>query len=288
MTHHEDKTNNDYLCSLNMNDAPREEKIAWLFQIIDNEISKPDEEQDLDLIYECTEFIKELENDPTEYPISDRQVDEILSWLGGSSPQGATAPVVMKPRRRRWVRVCAILAAAFVAMFATLSVAAKCQGYCNAWELVVENVEKIFHMNTGDTVEANGITLVKGGESISYNSIEELIEQEGYDFLYPAVLPDGVEITGINFQEETEQRNYLTLMFNNENISITITNYYEVSEHDLTKMETYETTFTHFYIKKITENSYQAIGHTDGYEYIILCNDYNDMLIILDNMKGIK
>ena len=55
-----DLKSNDFLCSLNMSKATKEQKIKWLLQIIDNELDKPEEEIDYHLFNEATAYFKEL------------------------------------------------------------------------------------------------------------------------------------------------------------------------------------------------------------------------------------
>ena len=49
---------NEFLLGLNMENADNEQKLAWLCQIIANEIDKPEDQQDIDLIAECTEYMR--------------------------------------------------------------------------------------------------------------------------------------------------------------------------------------------------------------------------------------
>ena len=41
-----------------------------------------------------------------------------------------------------------------------------------------------------------------------------------------------------------------------------------------------------FFIFKCTEESYQAIGQSNGYEYIIKYTEHEELIKILDNLKG--
>ena len=55
-----DLNSNDFLCSLNMSNATQEQKIQWLLKIIDNELDKPEEEQDTSLLTEAIDYFNEL------------------------------------------------------------------------------------------------------------------------------------------------------------------------------------------------------------------------------------
>ena len=43
-----------------MNKATKEQKIQWLCQMIDNETDKPEDEMDIALICECSDYLREL------------------------------------------------------------------------------------------------------------------------------------------------------------------------------------------------------------------------------------
>lgn len=62
---------NEFLLSLDMRNATKEQKIKWLLQIIDNELDKPEEEIDYHLFNEATSYFNELVKG--EEHISDRE-----------------------------------------------------------------------------------------------------------------------------------------------------------------------------------------------------------------------
>ena len=49
---------NEFLLGLNMDNADNLQKLVWLSQIITNEIDKPEDQQDIDLIAECAEYMQ--------------------------------------------------------------------------------------------------------------------------------------------------------------------------------------------------------------------------------------
>lgn len=55
-----DLKSNECLLNLNMSRATKEQKIQWLCQIITNEVDKPEKEQDLALIKEASDYLREL------------------------------------------------------------------------------------------------------------------------------------------------------------------------------------------------------------------------------------
>ena len=286
MTPQEKIKNNEFLLSLDMSDASRDQKIAWLSQIIENEIQKPLEQQDLDLIAECTEYMMELSAGEITVPAERKEQALLEAKANNPAVEKKGRVIAKKPKLR--LKIVAAIAALLVLSFSTLTVAAKVGGYSNAWDFVLENVGNISKMEPGDFIDGDGITLIKGGKSIAYGSIEELISTEGYDILYPSKLPNDIRITKITQQVVSETHIVWTFSFNNDGQSLSVSNLQQISSGDLSSYEVYETDKIVFYIKSFSNGSYQAIGYDQKYEYQIIFTDYESLITILSNMKGIE
>lgn len=286
MTRLENIKSNSFLLGLNMSKATREQKIQWLCQIIDNETDKPEEEMDFALIGECSAYLRELSDQAAE--ATKEQKQRILQRIKTHHNQPATNSVKMlRPKWRTLGRIIAIAATVAAIMFSTLTVLAKVKGYSSAWEYVKENIQQIIGMDAGDKVNEGNITLIKGEESIAYPSIEDLIKAEGYDILYPAVLPDGTEI--INVSQQIVNENYViySIQFTDIDLSVGISTQINVSPEDLQQYEQYATPNMVFYLAETSDGKIQAIGHHNGYQYLICSKKYDTLLILLNGMKGI-
>ena len=119
-----------------------------------------------------------------------------------------------------------------------------------------------------------------------YSSIEKLIQKENYNILYPSKLPDNIFLEKVSQQNIDETYSILSFHFNDKNLSMSISNQLTVSENDLQNCEKYQLSDVTFYIASKPNNIYQAIAIVNGYEYRILYNSYENLVIILDNMKG--
>ena len=283
MTPQEKIKNNEFLLSLDMKDASREQKISWLCQIIKNETDKPEDQRDFDLIAECTEYLQEL-SEPDAEPTQE-QMDRILIEIKANHPESEIAKPVAK-RPRKLMRIMAVAAVLVVMLFSALTVAAKIQGYSTAWEFVLENIERIAKMQSGDSLDENGITLIKGDKSVSYSSIEELISSEGYDILYPSDLPNGIQISKVTMNKVNNDNMIMTFVFNDKDLSIFVSDNYQIYEEDLLTYETYEANGIYFYIKSFSNGTYQATGYYKDFEYRFMYTDVETLKIILQNMKG--
>lgn len=287
MTRLESIKSNAFLLGLNMNKATKEQKIQWLCQIIDNETDKPEDEIDFALIGECSAYLRELSDKATE--ATKEQKQRILQQIKARHNQTATKSAkVLRPKWRKMGKVVAIAATVAAILLSTLTVLAKVNGYSSAWEYVKENIQRITGMDAGDRVNEGNITLTKHDGVVTYASIEELLREEGYDIMYPSELPEGVQITKILEQVVSEERTVYCYMFNDQNISITVSTTYSILEEKLKEYHRIENAHMRVYLVKEGNRDYQVICYDDKYEYLIRCNDYDVLIGILNGMKGME
>lgn len=287
MTRLECIKSNAFLLGLNMNKATKEQKIQWLCQMIDNETDKPEDEMDFALIDECSAYLRELSDKAAE--ATKEQKQRILQQIKAHHNQTANhVAKVLRPKWRKMGRIVAIAATIAAILVSTLTVLAKVNGYSSAWEYVKENLQRIAGMDAGDKMNEGNITLTKHDGVVTYNSIEELLQEEGYDIMYPSELPEGVRITKISQQIIIENDVLYSIHFTNIELSMVVSNKTTVSDVDLQKYESFKTANMTFYLKKFSNGVYQAIGNDGKYEYMISFNDYDSLMIILNGIKGFE
>ena len=276
-------------------------KIENLLQAIEREAEKPDEEVDLELLEENAEEFDKLTRD-IDHLCPEQSVDEFLKELEGLGvdcskltpkeegigKKRKKGKKGKKKSKKRAVAAVATVAIITTLLFAVVSVAAHNQGYSNAWEFITENIKQILNLNAGETMESDGITFVKGEDAVTYASMEELIEAEQIDILYPANLPNDIHVTKIMQNNISDTHTVLSFIFNDNNLIVSVSNAQQLSQEDLLKLECYQTNNRNFYINNQTNGTFQAVCHDNGYEYKIIYNDYNSLITILDNMKGIN
>lgn len=286
MTRLESIKSNAFLLGLNMNKATKEQKIQWLCQIIDNETDKPEDEIDFALIGECSAYLRELSDKAAE--ATKEQKQRILQQIKAHHNQTATKSAkVLCPKWRKMGKIVAIAATVAAILLSTLTVLAKVNGYSSAWEYVKENIQRITGMDAGDRVNEGNITLIKGEESIAYSSIEELMQTEGYDILYPTTLPDGIEITKVSQQIVSEDYVIYSIEFTDANLSIMITNQNTIPEDRIEKFERIEHPLLVAYFVKETDGTYQIVGFDQKYQYYVCSDSYDILITIVNGMKGL-
>ena len=272
--------------------ATKEQQIEWLCQIIQKEADKPEDQIDYDLIKECSDFLDELTaNDlvysPDEIEQKLKDQKEKNKKIDRNHASKRTMCSHLK-RMRTSLKVALISALVFVLLFASVSIVAYAQGYRSAWDYIVANIQKIVGMEPGSQFTENGITIIKNSGSETYDTMEDLIQNEGLDILYPSKLPDGIQLKRI--VQILEDDNQFTLAFQTtaDDLSIGVSNYYKNNLELWTDYTTYATEMMTFYIIQVADGAFQAVGQKDNFEYSILYNDYNELISILENMKGIE
>ena len=281
----EDVKSNAFLLGLDIKNMTKEQKIQWLCQIIDNETDKPEEEIDFALIDECSAYLREL-SDTTE-EATQEQKQRILQQIKARHNQPTAK--ILHPRWNNPKRIVAIaLAAAMMLSISIVAVIAKVKGYSSAWEYVIENIQNVNDMAPGETIESGEITLIKNDSVIVYQSIEELLQTEGYDILYPSELPEDIKALELYYHRVDDEHMVYAFKFTDINLSFAISSVPTVSSEDLKKYERMENNIWSAYLVEKENGDYQLIGFDGKYEYLICHNDYEILINIFSCMGGIE
>lgn len=263
--------------------ASKEELIDYLVKTIQKEVSKGDD-ADCDLVRECSDWLEELTED--EVTFTPEELEHKLEELKAGSTSEKPVKIRKKVTRKTFVRVALIAAVIFAISLASLSTVAMNNGYGSVWEYVSVSVEKLLGMNRGEEIVENGIKVIKNTGIFTYKNMDDLMKAESLDILYPDVLPDDIRITELRFIEKSEKEYTLCFVFSNNLYVFNISNYYLKY---VSAVDTYECITINdycFYYTQKQENLYYAILQYDGYEYTIQSPNYNDLLTIINNMKG--
>ena len=183
--------------------ATDEQIRAWLFAIIDQELDKPEGQEDTELIRECSEcemYLSGSENTLTEA--------QYLAGLAKIKQHTASMNEKKAHKPRVWRRLPALLAAVLALIVLSAGAVAAASG-SPAWEFITTNIQEILGMSPGDTLESDKVTLVKGDLVAEYDSVEEALKAGGFEgILYPTELPEGVKIERVVYTNDGEENNY--------------------------------------------------------------------------------
>lgn len=271
--------------------------IRFLNGIVDREFQKSDDEINMTLVDECLAAITRLDS-----LVSPNQADSYSAFqaelcekavqdsypLHPVLPGGSKFGIYTSPQKKNKITnrrlgrrfAAALIAAAIMTSLLTVGVIAKFAGFdFREW------VEEILKLKPGESTELDGFTVFKGEDRERFNSIEEFLDKENLDILYPSVLPENVICKTVMVYKIEECFSYVFSLSDKETKNIT----YKVSEkHDKVNLSEYdilEIGDTVFYLKEFSKY-YQSIFYYNGYQCIIEATDYTDIILIISNMKG--
>lgn len=262
-----------------MENLSDQDKVAYLFGIIDQEKDKPWDQIDFEKIEECSRHIGKLME--SELPeLTDERIEDIRK-KNNERFKAAHHPA---PKKRMLAkRMIGIVAAVTVLLcVATITVSAYSEGM-SIGEYIVYVAKNLF---PGESVEHNGITFIHKEKTIVYNNIDMLIENEKLEIFYPTELPPDVYIKEIllsgDLLSKTEESK-LIFVFNTSSIFFSVRNHQTVSiEYD--NSTPFDTNIGTFYIIR-KEGMYQAVCQTETYEYILSTDDEAILKLILKGLK---
>lgn len=265
--------------------ATDEQIRAWLFAIIDQELDKPEGQEDTELIRECSEcemYLSGSENTLTEA--------QYLAGLAKIKQRAASMDSKKANKPRVWRRLPALLAAVLALIVLSAGAVAAASG-CAAWEFITTNIQQILGMETGETLEGDKVTLVKGDLVAEYDSVEEALKAGGFEgILFPTELPEGVKIERVvHSNNGKEEKVHLSFILNSNNCAYGITT---PPQSDMAYWDPIETVCinnTTYYIAYIQDKGlYQAGCIHNGFEHILKCNNYSDLITILNSMEELQ
>ena len=268
---------------IDLTNASKDELIEHLCKIIEYEVEKG-EDADYDLVRECSDWLDELTED--EVTFTPEELERKLAQLKAGSESKKPVKICKKAKLKTFVRVALIAAVIFAISLVSLSAVAVNKGYGSAWEYISANVEKIFGLNQGEAINGDGITVIKNTGTVRYDNMDELIKSEKLNILYPHMMPDNIQITQLRYINTGDDRHTLCLLFSDSTYSFDISNYYST---DITSISGFEKGFVNdmeYYISKKENDQYFAIIQYNGYEYSIRSISYNNLLTIINSMKG--
>ena len=249
-----------------------EEKVAYLFDIIHSEASKPMDEMDQELVARCSEYASQY-NQNVVPTLTDEEVEERLTALKQRQHKQDN-----KPRRAVTLRKTAVVIAAVVLVsLLTLTVVARSSGFQSVGDFVVYAMDNLF---SGGAVDEDRITYVYGGKAVTYGSLEEWKSQEGFDMLCPMTLPEGVAVEKISMFQDENGTDIFVFHFNVKTISFTVKN--QIFDFNVENATTYITasglTFS-------IVRDQQAVCQTGTYEYTIVSENADWLTIMMEGMK---
>lgn len=263
-----------------------------LHRLLEVEMSKSPEEMDLKLIDECSAQIDELAGEGPKHSsaVIQAKIQQILGEpISGASRNRAKVKAIpaADTKNRHCIRkFFIILAASLLLLYSSLTIAAKVQGYSNAWEFVAQKFIEIFNLDSGESLETGSFDFIMEDERVEYESVEALLREENLDILYPDYLPQNTSLMSVRKYNTTEDKFKITFTFNDDSFSIMILNHYTYDNKAIENFQRIDINKYRFYIKPLPNGTYQATSQLNGFEYTLNHDNYDELVKIIKSMKG--
>lgn len=259
--------------------------IHFLNFICDYEASKPLEEMDEELIDACVKVSLELQDKHVNH--SPEFIDEKVRKIFRKEETEKTEPETVKTNKKQinknkvWLVAACI--AILVALFSIISVA----NDWNVFDFLSEKFGSVHSAPIEEEIEFDGISVIVNNTERLYDSVDEIIEHENLEILFPEYLPEEIKLIRISIhkQNDCEEINF----WFKEDVGFS---YYATHDNELDNKiinvsnEVLKINNVDFYFLNMPDISqYQAYFSHKGYTYTIAYSDKAELLKILKTIK---
>ena len=264
--------------------------IEKLRAIIYIESHKPVSERDMDLIDECVDYLMELEDD------KDLTVEQISTAKENFMQLVEDKyPTENKTKAKKLRFKPFLVAACFVVLMVIANFVALACGV-DTMSILKEWGNRIVEMFEGEKTDYQNITIIKEKEAITFSSVDEFLDSTELNVMYPAVLPDDIEvsiiaITGSYDSKLNYNADYFRILFSttDPNIFININCNPDFSKNFLLNVNMPSTTINNYecYIVEKDETNQCTFVHKD-ITYVVQAPTYEALKTIISNFKEEK
>lgn len=264
------------------NEYSNQEIIEKLRAIIDLEEFKPLAERDVDLITECVDYLMELEQG---VELTQEELEEEKQKIYAYNKN------LNKPAKKLKFKGL-LIAACFVILMLLANFAAMACGI-DTISILKEWGHRIVEMFEGEETEYKGYTIIKQGEIINFDSVDDFENNTQINILYPTVFPQNIELKTITLVGSYDENNnytsdYHTISFitNNPNISVIVHTNPSYIKSFITNesLSFVEINGYECYIDNVNRNIHATFVCQDN-TYIVKSNSLDELKLIVSNLK---
>lgn len=235
------------------------------------------DEGDMDLIHACASRLDELNgpamSDEEFLAVIKKAEDEYVSSNTNTLPVGTV-------KRRLASKKIWLVAAVIALLAATATITVSAFGFN-----VFEYFKEVIDLPAGGKIDKDTITLINNGNVEEYDSIVELLTSEDLNVLYPDVLPEGIVLKKVYITERVNDEFSVQFATNNSSTHISV----DINA-ELPMIEGYKEQMTigncTFYV--FCDGDFYAVSYHDDCYYYIGSDSYENLILIINNMREIK
>lgn len=250
-----------------------------LIGIQDIEAAKRIEEMDADLISECSEYVIELTGEelPSESALEQMKL-RLLQRLFG---RNGSVPKYRKGMLRKLL-IAAIIVILIVAIaISMMPLGTNDESLIHRWGFGILRSEQGERVDYGDY-----LSLINNGEMKEYATIRRFIQKTHMDILVPTTLPKGVSVRKVKLNYDYVFESPKISFMTNDPAVYSIIIYPGREIESINIMEKNERVGTLDCGFSITPDWCQCDFNYNGNGYSITAKTYEELILILNNMKG--
>ena len=268
---------------------PAYEKIRSIENAIVKELGKAQKKIDIGIVRSYERLVVELGGEVCEK--DETALAENLEHIKrqAENSKNCANRSIMKTHRKPLLRVAVAIIAVVMIVISSFNIyAASVGGYGVAWEYISSSINELFGKGPGKE-NINGVTVITPDHTKKYGNIDELMENEKMNLLYPAELPENVKPKEISQIFYNDGKYKILFVFTDRSTSIEVTDMPNFSDEFILERSSLTIHGIDIYIDTFTfpeGEQVQAVFHYKGLEYTVVGNDENTVIQIIENMKG--
>lgn len=260
-----------------------EDMISAIEGILKKEYRKKDSRQNIILINECLDtllMMRGYDIDKLNRYIESTQEEALNRINEKIHLKQAKVKTHAKPRRYRF----AFVSMCVVVTLVLMSVA----GYAMGFEPIRRIINDLFNITVGGSISEGDREYIRGGETVYFGTIEELIEESQLTILYPTYLPQGITLNKIGDRTGANNNSTFTFEFSNDALSYIIDTY-EVFDHSTLEEQipTYESNDIVYHILD-EQGTYIVYFEYQNFQYTLQYKDYDELIKIINSIEEYK
>lgn len=229
---------------------------------------------DAELICKCSELLDKTDPDPMTSEafmnIIEKSKREHITVIDEATERNSM------PKKRFILKRTALVAAAVLILMTSTAAIAGALGFD-----IYKYISEIVREPEGTEINVDEFTFYHNGEVKQYASVEEMIENENLDIMYPARLPDGVRINKIYLTTEINGNRIIQIITNDVNVNYNIE--FSNAPIESYSQEIIEYQGIEFHIKH--EEPYSASFLYKNNKYCISATTKEDLILIIENLR---
>ena len=260
--------------------------VSALFYIMNNEMAKPGDEMNVDLIEKCAEAIPQIDK---RYAVSKEKTSAFVEKMMAvydekhktSDNQPGNSPKITRKKLSKRLKI--ILVSAVIAILLS---GIAVSSHFDILSLFSYDLKEFFLWKDGQTEAIGSNEIFVSSRTKTYKTFEEFENDNKVDISYPTGLSENFSIESITYIDADEKK-YVIGKYKYDHYLIDFKVYLNSDYMDKNDMQGEEIVSANGYkfIAAKSDNNQQATAYINGRWYVIVGNNKKAIITIIDHIK---